>query len=338
MSNRTATLTRSLIACTLMSAVVSPAALAAECRKGPVTVGYIPKLDTDPFFRSANTGAEQAQKEIGGKIVLQAPSEATAEAQIAFINNMVTQGVDVIALSGNDANALAPALRRAEAQNIWVIAYDSDVAPKARSLFVNQAKSELLGKTMLESLGKAIDYEGEFAILSSMPTATNQNKWIANMKDTIAHDPKFAKMKLVQVAYGQESEQINQQQTLALVQAFPNLKGIIVPAGIGLPAAARALDQAGLLGKIKVSGLGPVTLVKKYVRQGTVQDVWWSVPDLGYLSYYAAQALAQCKVQPKEGATFTAGHLGQYTVGADGLVLLGAPVVATAANVDSFAF
>ncbi len=52
-------------------------------------------------------------------------------------------------------------------------------------------------------------------------------------------------MKLVQVAYGEESEQVNQQQALALVQAFPNLKGIIVPAGIGLPAAARALEQAG---------------------------------------------------------------------------------------------
>ncbi|TLU73652.1 substrate-binding domain-containing protein [Lichenicoccus roseus] len=320
------------------AAAVSSPAVAAECRKGPVTVGYIPKLDTDPFFQSANTGAQQAQKEIGGKILLQAPSEATAEAQIAFINNMVTQGVDVIAISGNDANAVAPALRRAEAQNIWVIAYDSDVAPKARSLFVNQAKSELLGEGMLESLGRAIGYEGEFAILSSTPTATNQNKWIANMKHTIATDPKFAKMKLVQVAYGQESEQINQQQTLALVQAFPQLKGIIVPAGIGLPAAARALDQAGLLGKIKLSGLGPVSLLRKYIRNGSVQDVWWSVPDLGYLSYYAAQGLARCKFKAEPGATFTAGHLGQYTVGTDTIVLLGPPKVATPENVDSFAF
>ena len=317
---------------------LSTTALAAECRKGPVTVGYIPKLDTDPFFQSANTGAEQEKKEIGCKILRQAPSEATAEAQIAFINNMVTQGVDVIAISGNDANAVAPALRRAQAQNIWVIAYDSDVAPKARSLFINQAKSELLGEAMLESLGRAIDYDGQFAILSSTPTATNQNKWIANMKHTIATDPKFTKMKLVQVAYGQESEQINQQQTLALVQAFPQLKGIIVPAGIGLPAAARALDQAGLSGKIKLSGLGPVSLVKKYVRDGSLQDVWWNVPDLGYLSYYAAQGLAQCKFKPELGAAFSAGHLGDYTVGQDGIVLLGPPSVVTPANVDSFPF
>lgn len=320
------------------SAVLSGTADAQNCHKGPGTIGYIPKLDTDPFFQVANKGATLASTEIGGKIILQAPSEATAEAQIAFINNMVTQKVDVIAISGNDANAVAPALRRAEQQGIRVIAYDSDVAPRARSLFVNQAKSELLGQQMLESMGKAIDYDGDFAILSSTPTATNQNKWIASMKQTIAQDPRFAKMKLVQVAYGQESEQINQQQTLALVQAFPNLKGIIVPAGIGLPAAARALDQAHLLGKIKLAGLGPVTLLKPYIRAGTVADVWWDVQDLGYLSYYAAQALAQCQITGKPGDTFKAGHLGSYTVGPQSIVILGPPKVATPGNVDSFKF
>ena len=84
-------------------------------------------------------------------------------------------------------------------------------------------------------------------------------------------------------------------------QAFPNLKGIIVPAGIGLPAAARALEQAELLGKIKLTGLAPATLIKKYIQDGTVQDIWWNVKDLGYLTYYAAQALAQCKITGKEG-------------------------------------
>ena len=165
-------------------------------------------------------------------------------------------------------------------------------------------------------MGQLIGYEGEFAILSSTPTATNQNAWIDFMKEKLK-EPKYAKMKLVQIAYGQESEQVNQQQALALVQAFPNLKGIIIPAGIGLPAAARALEQAGMLGKIKLTGLAPATLIKKYIQDGTVQDIWWNVKDLGYLTYYAAQAVAQCKVTGKEGETFKAGRLGEYKVGAE---------------------
>jgi rhamnose transport system substrate-binding protein len=190
---------------------------------------------------------------------------------------------------------------------------------------------------MLESMGQMLNYEGDFAILSSTPTATNQNSWIAYMKAKLAQ-PKFAKMKLVQVAYGQESEQVNQQQALALVQAFPSLKGIIIPAGIGLPAAARALDQAGSLGKVKLTGLAPATLIKKYIQNGSVQDIWWNVRDLGYLTYYGAQALAQCKLTGKEGEAFKAGRLGDYTVGAKGEVVLGPAQIVRPANVDEFKF
>jgi rhamnose transport system substrate-binding protein len=308
------------------------------CAKEPVTVGLLPKLDTDPYFGVARTGAEEAQSEIGGKVVQQAPSQATADAQIEFINNLVAQRVGVLAIAGNDANAVAPALKRAAQQGVRVIAYDSDVAKSARTLFINQAKSDSLAEQMLESMGKLIDYEGDFAILSSTPTATNQNAWVDYMKKKLASEPKFAKMKLVQVAYGEESEQVNQQQALALVQAFPDLKGIIVPAGIGLPAAARALEQAGSLDKIKLTGLAPATLMKKYIEAGQAQDIWWNVTDLGYLTYNVAQLVAQCKIKGNEGETFTAGRLGDYTVGASGEVVLGPAKIVTPANLSEFKF
>ena len=192
----------------------------------------------------------------------------------------------MIAIAANDANAVAPALKRAAKEGIHVISYDSGVATEARQVFVNQVKGESLAEMMLISMHDLIGGEGEFAILSSTATATNQNAWIDFMKAKMASDPKFAKMKLVQVAYGEESEQVNQQQALALVQAFPNLKGIIVPAGIGLPAAARALEQAGALSKVKLTGLAPATLMKKYIlaRRGPGHLVERHRPRLSDLS------------------------------------------------------
>jgi rhamnose transport system substrate-binding protein len=324
-------------ALTAASMFVSASTLAQQCATQAVTVGFLPKLDTDPYFQVARQGAEEAQGEIGGKVVQQAPSQATAEAQIGFINNLVSQKVGVIAIAGNDANAVAPALKRAAQQGVRVVSYDSDVAADARALFMNQVSFDSLAEMMLQSMGQLINYEGDFAILSSTPTATNQNTWIAFMKKRL-EEPKYAKMKLVQIAYGQESEQINQQQALALVQAFPTLKGIIIPAGIGLPAAARALDQAGLLSKVKVTGLAPASLIKKYIKDGSVQDIWWKPYDLGYLTFYAAQALAQCKLSGKEGETFKAGRLGDYKVGPKGEVILGPALIVTPENVDQFKF
>src|SRR5580704_15026293 len=70
------------LALLLGSLLAGTSALAQDCKSGPVTVGLLPKLDTDPYFQVAKTGAEEAQGEIGGKVVQQAPSQATAEAQI----------------------------------------------------------------------------------------------------------------------------------------------------------------------------------------------------------------------------------------------------------------
>jgi rhamnose transport system substrate-binding protein len=327
-----------LLSAALGSAVLVSPVPAQECATGPVTVGMLPKLDTDPYFQVAKGGAEDAAKEIGGSVIQVAPSQATAEAQIEFINNLVSQKVGVIAIAGNDANAVAPALKRAVKEGVRVISYDSDVAADARQVFVNQVKGDSLAEMMLISMHDLIGGEGEFAILSSTPTATNQNAWIDFMKKKMESDAKFSKMKLVQIAYGEESEQVNQQQALALVQAFPNLKGIIVPAGIGLPAAARALEEAGSIGKVKLTGLAPATLMKKYIESGAAQDIWWNVTDLGYLTYYAAQMVAQCKITGKEGEKFTAGRLGEYTIGANGEVVLGPAKIVTPANVNEFKF
>ncbi|MFI0848454.1 rhamnose ABC transporter substrate-binding protein [Mesorhizobium sp. IMUNJ 23232] len=327
-----------LVAALLAGVAFAAPAMAQECATGPVTVGLLPKLDTDPYFQVAKGGAEDAAKEIGGSVVQAAPSQATAEAQIEFINNFVAQKVGVIAIAGNDANAVAPALKRAAKEGIRIISYDSDVAADARTVFVNQVKGDSLAEMMLQSMHDLIGGEGEFAILSSTATATNQNAWIDFMKQKIASEEKYGKMKLVQVAYGEESEQVNQQQALALAQAFPNLKGIIVPAGIGLPAAARALEQAGSLDKIKLTGLAPATLMKKYIEAGQAQDIWWNVTDLGYLTYHAAQAVAQCKLTGKEGESFTAGRLGEYKVGTSGEIVLGPAKIVTPENLAEFKF
>jgi rhamnose transport system substrate-binding protein len=318
-------------------ALMASAGQAQDCLSEPGTIGFLPKLDTDPYFQVARDGAQEAADEMGGSVIQAAPSQATAEAQVEFINNLVAQGVDVIAIAGNDANAVAPALQRAAANGVRVIAYDSDVAPQARSVFVNQALGSSLAEMMLQSMADMIG-EGQFAILSSTPTATNQNAWIAQMEAELESNPDYAGLELVTVVYGEESEQINQQQALALAQTYPDLKGIIVPAGIGLPAAARALEEAGLVGQIKLTGLAPASLIRKYIEDGSVQDIWWNVSDLGYLAYHAAQAIAMCEITGAPGETFEAGRLGTYEIGENGEIVLGPAQIVTPENVAEFAF
>jgi rhamnose transport system substrate-binding protein len=79
--------------------------------------------------------------------------------------------------------------------------------------------------------------------------------------------------------------------------------------------------------------------MREYVKDGTVsQFALWNPEDLGYLAAYAAKALVDGTITGKQGEKFDAGKLGDYTVDADGTVLLGDPFVFDKSNIDKFHF
>lgn len=310
------------------------------CTDGAITVGIIPKLGDDPYMTTVRDGAEKAAEEIGDgdTVVYTAPSEATGAAQIPFVQQLISQRVDVIAISGSDLEGARSELLKAQEAGIKVISFDSDVAPEARSLFINQAETAELGTAMLDSMSDMLGGSGDFAILSSTQTAVNQNAWIADMEERLATDPAFENLNLVDVVYGEEKADVSANRALELVTTYPNLTGIIIPAGISLPAAATALDESGDLGRVKLTGLAPASLIRDFIAEGNVQDIWWNVTDLGYLTMYAAKAVASCATDGATGDSFDAGDLGEYTVGESGVVILGPSEVVTPENVDEFAF
>jgi rhamnose transport system substrate-binding protein len=179
---------------------------------------------------------------------------------------------------------------------------------------------------------------GQIAILSATPNATNQNTWIKFMKDELSK-PEYSKFKLVKTAYGNDDDQKSFEETQGLLQAYPNLKGIISPTTVGIAAAARYLQSSKYKGKVKLTGLGTPNQLRKFVKDGTIDGFeLWDPGKLGYLAGYAAAALASGEITGKEGDSFDAGDLGKKQVGAKGEVLLGPPTVFDKNNIDQFNF
>jgi rhamnose transport system substrate-binding protein len=309
----------------------------AEIPKGLKTVS-IPKQLGNPYEEFEHSGIDEALEELGGSNRISGPTEASASSQISIINAAVQQKPDAIIIAGNDPGAVAPALKQAAQRDVVVVGMDSDVAPDARSVFVNQVTTQLVGENQVESIGKQIDYKGEIAILSATANATNQNAWIKVMEETLKK-PKYKDMKLVKTAYGDDDDQKSFQETQGLIQAYPNLKGIISPTTVGVAAAARYLSTSPQKGKIKLTGLGFPNQMRKFVKNGTVDEFQLWVPkDVGYLAGQAAAALVAGRITGKEGEKFTAGRLGEYTIGANGEIVLGPLTTFNAENIDDFDF
>jgi rhamnose transport system substrate-binding protein len=314
------------------------AAASGSAAAGGTSVTFIPKQINNPYFDAAKEGADKAATELGGTVTQVGPSAAT-EAQASYIQDATTQGVSAIAISANDPNAVVPALTEAKTAGIKVVGYDSSPAAGAYDVFVNQTDFSLIGQSMADwACNLAPDCTGEIAILSAAATATNQNAWIETMTGILAGG-KYTGLKLVDTVYGDDDPQKSTTQAQALLQAHPNLKVIIAPTTVGILAAAEVVSQAGKSADIKVTGLGFPKQMAAYVKDGTAPEFGlWSVPDLGYLTYYVADALVKGTITGAVGDELTVPSLngGQpYTIGENNTIILGPPLTFNADNIDS---
>jgi len=307
--------------------------------KQGLKITFLPKQVNNPYFTVAQKGAEQAGTSFGATVKATGPSDASASSQVTYINTAAQQHQDALVMSANDANAVAPALKSARKQGLKVVTFDSDAATDARDIFVNQASTQDIGAGQVKLVSDALGPDGgEIAILSATPNATNQNAWIAVMKQELAK-PEYSKLKLVETAYGNDDDQTSFQKTQGLLQAHPNLKGIISPTTVGVAAAARYLDSSSYKGKVQLTGLGTPNQMRKFVQDGTVKSfALWDPSKLGYLATYAAAALSSGQITGAQGEKFKAGDLGEYTVGAKGELVLGPPTVFTKDNIGQFNF
>ena len=323
------------------AAASSPASSGSAAAGGPNIV-FIPKAVNNPYFDAAATGAQKAAGELGGKFTQVGPQNSVAAEQIPYIQDATTKGYNVIAISADGADEVAPALKAAMQAGIKVVGYDSSPAEGAYNVFVNQTDFSLIGGALAQwACDLAPSCTGDIAVLSATATATNQNAWLKDL-DTALKDAKYANLKLVDTVYGNDKPEDSTTQAQALLQKYPNLKVIVAPTTVGILAAAQVVKQQNKSDAVKVTGLGLPNDMKAFVKDGTSPEFGlWSVPDLGYLTYYVGAKLASGELKGTPGETFTVPTLNggkPYTIGDKGVVVLGPPFTFNKDNIDQFNF
>lgn len=300
-----------------------------------ITIALMPKSKGNAYFVSCKTGAERAAKDLGVDLIFDGPTDPDPARQNEIVENWITLGVDVIAAACENKDGISTALRKARSKGVKVVTYDSDAAPDARDFFVNQATPEGIANTLMDEAARLCGNEGEFAIITASLTAANMNEWQKFIE--LRRAAKYPNLKMVALRPCDDLKDRAQAEATALLSAYPNLKLLMAICSPAVPGSAEAVKQAGKAGKVKVIGLGLPSENRAYVKEGVTDTViLWKTEDLGYLTVCAAQALATGTLKPG-GSSFQAGHLGQFTIDGDN-ILLGEPFLFTKENIDQFDF
>ena len=298
---------KKILALVLVALLVLAGAAMAEAKAGEgLYIGVVYKQSGNAYFQASVDGVAKAAEELGFTFEHDGPDDGSSDGAIRIIENFISKGVDALVISANDPDALVDVCTQAMEEGIKVVSYDAEVAFPGRDLDVQPSSAKNIGLTLLESIAKSVNYEGQIGVVSAMATAPNQNLWISYIEEELQANEAYANIEYLGVVYGDDEYQKSFDETQALLNQYPDLKGLIVPTTVGAPAVSKCIQDAGR--DVKVTGLTLASDMKTFIEAGICDETFlWNPIDLGYVASYAAVALVNGDITGAAGDNVVAG-------------------------------
>ena len=257
-------------------------ATAAPAAEGPVEIAVIVKTGNSSFWQNVQTGAFDAQKELKAQTpklsvtFLGPQSESNINEEISIVESAIDRGVKAIVLAPSDTKALIPVVEKAKAAGIPVVIIDSLLeGPEDNYVSFlatdNKAAGEACAKALIEGVKAATSGDtGKIAVMSYVAGVGSEIGRVGGFKDYIA---KNSKLEIVTTQYSNADMPTALNQTTNVLTANPDLVGIFganEPTAIGM---GRAIEQAGLGGKIVAIGFEGNSALQEMVKKGTLQAI-----------------------------------------------------------------
>jgi D-xylose transport system substrate-binding protein len=248
--------------------------------------------------------------EAAGNKYIFADAQQSAEKQIADVDSLITQGANVILIFAQDGETIKPALAKATAEGIPVIAYDRQIEdPNLLYItFDNVGVGRLMGKTMVEK-GKA---EGQFAIIKGDPGDPNATFLLNGMMEHLKPLIDSGKITVACETFTENWKPDNAQKNMeqCLTKTGNKIDAVMSENDGMASGVVAALTAQGMAGSVPVTGQDGDLAALNRVALGTqLVSVWKDSRILGKVAGEAANALAEGKslADAAGGATFADG-------------------------------
>ncbi len=282
-----------------------------------IRIAVIPKVAV-PFFDDCNNGAKEAADKLGVNYQWVVPQNTQGSTQVRILEDLISKKVDGIAISVNEPKSVEAAIKKAIANGIKVVTFDSDSSNSGRSMYIGTINSAA-GETMGDAMAKELGGEGEVAILTGQLGAANLNERISGIKAALAKHPKI---KIVATEGTEDDLARAVSTTESIFRANPNLKGIFGVSQVGGPAVSKVMATKEFGSKkstVKVLAFDDLPDTIKGVKEGYIQGIMVQRPvTMGRLSVeHLVDQITGKETSPKNVDTgvnvVNSQNLGSYT-------------------------
>ena len=247
---------------TTMTGLPPAASAAPQESKKIARIGLMVQDMSNPFFSAMERNAKQAAAKIGATLNVQ-DAQVDLANQNTQIDAFIQQKVDLIIISAVDESGIEPAIQRAKAAGIIVIAVDTPARGADAEIMTNAIQA---GETSCEYLFSQMGGKGKVLLVDGTPIQTIIDR-IKGCKNVAQ---KYPDIKIVGQQASRNDRSSSLMVTTDMLTANPDVSGIFGmndPSALG---AVLAVEQAGKAGAIKVTGVdGSPEAVEELKRSGS---------------------------------------------------------------------
>jgi ribose transport system substrate-binding protein len=259
---------------------------ASEDRK---TIEFIVKMKSGEHWNLVKQGVREAASEFDVNVNFMAPDEETdVYQQEILVNNAIENKVDAIVLAASDYREMSSIVEKANENKIPVITIDSGVSTNKVLSKVSTNNFES-GKQAAERLVQLTGENSKLAILSFVKGSESAQKREEGVLEALS---KYPGVQVVPTEYCYSSESLAALQTRNILSIYDNIDGIVALNSSASLGAAQAIEELGLIGKVKLITFDSTMLGIQYLEKGTIQATVIQNPvAMGYLGVkYAVMA------------------------------------------------
>ncbi len=279
---------------------------AASTGAGVVRIAVIPKGTTHDFWKSVHAGAVKAEREInagGGRtieVIWKGPQKEDDRAQqIMVVQNFIASRVDGIVLAPLDDTALLAPVRAAMGAGIPVVIFDSGLKGEVGKDFVSYISTDNYKGGVLGArrLGEILGGKGKVILLRYQEGSESTTLREKGFLETIAGD--FPGVTLISSdLYAGATVETGYQRSQNLLARFgQEVNGIFCPNESSTFGMLRALEEAGLAGKVRFVGFDASETLVQAMREDRIHGLVLQNPVR--MCYLAMKAMYD-RIQGKE--------------------------------------
>ncbi|HUY87490.1 MAG TPA: sugar-binding protein [Pirellulales bacterium] len=229
------------------------------------------------FWTIARKGTEKAAQEFNADVEFRMPAQGTPAEQRQIIEDLLSKGVQGIAISPNDAENQASFLNEV-AEQVPLLTQDSDLPPGSKRLAYIGTNNYLAGKAAgqlvkkaLPKGGRVVIYVGKLDVQNAMERRQGVIDELAGKED--AEGPDLGDFELLDTMTDnsmQENCKANVEDTLAKHGGEPETLCLVGLWEYNPPAMLAAVKGAGLEGKVHIVGFDENEETLKGIKDGHI--------------------------------------------------------------------